>query len=203
MDLEQAIRNRRMCRDFSPEPIPDSMMQRILELAGRAPSAGFTQGLDWLVVESEEGRSSFFEATSEAAWLAAPGSMSGLLRAPVIVVPVAHPHAYVNRYGEADKATSDLSGLPAEEWPVPYWTVDASMALMLLLLAAEDAGLGALFFRLHQQASVLLEAFGVPADRQVIGAVALGRPGSARGPVGSPSHRGRRSIEESVHKERW
>ena len=57
---------------------------------------------------------------------------------------------------------------------MPYWLVDSSFAVMLLLLAATDAGLGALFFRLHHDPALLLGALGVPEGRQVIGAVALG-----------------------------
>ncbi|HEV8065890.1 MAG TPA: nitroreductase family protein [Acidimicrobiales bacterium] len=203
MDLEQAIRTRRMCRDFSPDPIPGTTLHRLLDLAARAPSAGFAQGLDWLVIESEASRRLFFEATSEKAWLAEPGPMSGLLEAPVIVVPVGNPGAYVMRYAETDKSASDLAALSPDEWPVPYWTVDASMAVMALLLAAQDAGLGALFFRLHRPSSVLLEAFGVPGPREVIGAVALGHPGPGRGPAGSPGRRRRRPLDESVHRDRW
>ena len=69
----------------------------------------------------------------------------GLLDAPVILLPFADPKAYVDRYAEPDKAATGL-GAGTDAWPAPYWTVDASMAVMTLLLAAEDAGLGALFF---------------------------------------------------------
>ena len=50
---------------------------------------------------------------------------------------VADPDAYVQRYGESDKAHTSL-GEGRDAWPVPYWTVDASMAAMVILLAAED-----------------------------------------------------------------
>ena len=45
---------------------------------------------------------------------------------------------------------------------------------MLLLLAATDEGLGALFFRLHRDPGELLATFGAPAGAEVIGAIALG-----------------------------
>jgi nitroreductase len=91
---------------------------------------------------------------------------------------------------------------------MPYWLVDASFTVMLLLLAATDEGLGALFFRLHRDPGPLLSALGVPEGRQVIGAVALGyetSPGSpeaTRSP-GSPARRVRRPIGEVVHRGRW
>ena len=78
----------------------------------------------------------------------------------------------------------------AEDWPAPYWLVDASFMVMLLLLAATDEGLGALFFRLHRDPGDLLAALGVPAGKEAIGAVALGyeaRP--AGGEAGLPEGR--------------
>ena len=92
----------------------------------------------------------------------------------MIVLPLADPAAYLARYAEVDKARSGLAGLAAADWPVPYWLVDASFSAMLMLLAARDVGLGALFFRLHQDPGPLLAALGVPEGRQVIGALALG-----------------------------
>ena len=78
---------------------------------------------------------------------------------------------------------------------MPYWLVDSSFTVMLLLLAATDEGLGALFFRLHRDPARLLEALGVPEGKQLIGAVALGYeafPGSAGasrpGRVAATSH---------------
>ncbi|MGH9169331.1 MAG: nitroreductase family protein [Acidimicrobiales bacterium] len=228
MDLEEAIRRRRMHRAFSPDPLGRPVLERLLRMAAAAPSAGFTQGVDWLVLESAVDRARFFEATCEAVWLAAPGPLGGLLRAPAILVPVADPTAYTSRYSESDKASSGLAGLPAESWPVSYWTVDAAMGVMLLLLAVEDAGLGALFFRLHRPVGVLLEAFAIPAGRQVIGAVAAGWKsdtgapvqtqgvaaalGGQRGgrlaspPLGQPGRlrrRRRRPLEEVVHWGAW
>jgi nitroreductase len=49
---------------------------------------------------------------------------------------------------------------------------------MLVLLAADDAGLGALFFRLHAPAQSVLTGLGLPEARVVIGAIALGHPAS-------------------------
>ena len=68
----------------------------------------------------------------------------GLLRAPVLVIPLVRPDAYAERYGEPDKAPSGLGDLDA--WAVPYWWVDGGMAVQTLLLAAVAEGLGACFF---------------------------------------------------------
>ncbi len=197
-----------MVRDYSGSPVPAEVLDRVLDLAQRGPSAGFSQGVDLLVLEGPAQTGQFFELTSDPEFIAEPGRLAGLLRAPVIVVPLSDPAAYVSRYLEADKSGSKLAGVPAGSWPVPYWLVDSSFAVMLLLLAATDEGLGALFFRLHKDPGALFAALGVPAGQQVIGAVALGYgvPDDARttaGLKGSPASRSRRATSDVVHRGCW
>ena len=61
------------------------------------------------------------------------------------------------------------------DWPVPYWFVDAGAALMLLLLAAIDEGLGAgRVGRSTRGCSGAPESFGIPEDVTVIALVTMG-----------------------------
>jgi len=208
VELDDVVRKRRMTRRYSGEPVPAEVLDRVLGVALRAPSAGFSQGVDLLVLEGPAQTWQFFEMTSDPEFLAGPRALRGLVRAPVIVLPIGDPNVYVARYGEPDKARSSLAGLPAEDWTVPYWLVDSSFTVMLLLLAATDEGLGALFFRLHRDPGPLLSALGVPEGKQVIGAVALGYEASSAsagtsGPAGSPGSRARRPIGDVVHRGRW
>ena len=138
-DLSEVVRNRRMSRSFTTEEVDPAAIERIISLASRAPSAGKAQGWHVVSLVGDE-TASYWDATlpeqrrDDFTW-------PGLLRAPVILVLVADPDAYVERYGESDKAHTGL-GEGRAAWPVPYWTVDASMAAMVILLAAEDEGLG-------------------------------------------------------------
>src|SRR5258706_142807 len=86
-------------------------------------------------------------------------------------------------------------------WPVPYWQIDTAFATMLLLLAAADAGLGALFFGVFRNAERLLDVLGAPAGHELIGAVALGRPLDDE--TGQSADRPRRPLDEVVHRGRW
>ena len=86
----------------------------------------------------------------------------------MIALPLADPRAYVERYSEPDKKATGL-GAGAEAWPAPYWTVDASMSVMTMLLAAEDAGLGALFFGVFRGERELRRALGIPPVMQLLG----------------------------------
>ena len=132
-----------MTRAFRPDPVPRDVLLDLIDLASRAPSAGKTQGWHLVVLEG---------ALTAAFWdVTLPVEERGtfpwprLLDAPVIALPLADPQAYLDRYSAPDKAHAGL-GSRTESWPVPYWTVDTAMSVQTLLLAAEDAGLGALFF---------------------------------------------------------
>jgi nitroreductase len=196
VELETVIARRRMYRRFLARDVPPVTVDRLIDRARRAPSAGHTQGWDWLVLEGPEQTSRFWHLDADPAWLAAPDHPA-LLAAPVIVIPLARRQAYLDRYAEADK---DASTPP--RWDVPYWMVDTAFATMLLLLAATDEGLGALFFALHGDARATVAAFGVPDDRQPLGAVALGWPDPAD-PLGRSAGRPRRSLAEQVHRGGW
>lgn len=213
MELDEVVASRRMTRRFSDRAIAGPTLRAVIEAGLHAPSAGFAQGVDFLVLEEVSARQRFWELASDRAWRErVGGSATALLPAPAIILPLADPQAYVNRYASPDKGASSLSGTPPESWPVPYWIVDASFAAMLVLLAATNTGLGALFFRLHRDAPALLAGFGVPSGCVTIGAIALGWPvDDASGEAGDgtsgsssrPSKRPRRPFEEAVHLDGW
>jgi nitroreductase len=206
MELGDAIRRRRMCRSFTDEPVDPTSVDRILDLARRAPSAGHTQGWAWLVLEGEEQTSQFWSLDADPEWLAAP-THPGLLRAPVILIPFSSPDLYRSRYTEADKAArrrpgGALASPAAADWPIPWWDVDLAFAVMLVLLGVAGEGLGALFFALHGDPHALAAGFGVPAEWRPLGAIALGWP--AADATSSPSAtRGRRTIDQVVHRGQW
>ena len=93
--------------------------------------------------------------------------------APVLIVAFSDKDAYLDRYAEPDKAA--LGRRRAEDWPAPYWHIDTGFAVLLMLLTAVDAGLGAFFFSVRNLAG-FRAAFGVPDDYHPIGALALGFP---------------------------
>lgn len=204
MEWSELVRHRRMVRDFEDRPVDRAVLDRILDDARRVPSAGFSQGIDFVVLEGAEQTARFWDRTLPPAeridfrW-------PGLLRAPVIVLPLADADAYLERYSQPDKARAGL-GESEDAWPVPYWYIDAGMAAMALLYGVVEADLGALFFGVFREERALLDDLGVPAGRRVIGAIALGHPTAAAraaGREGSPSRRARRPLDEVVHRNGW
>jgi nitroreductase len=186
-----------MVRHFDPRPLPPEVLDRILRSATRAPSAGFSQGLDLLVLEGPDAVREFWRATTDPRF----GKPYSTAEPPVIVLVLSDKQAYLDRYSAPDKAGL---GMDTEEgWPVPYWDMDAAMAVMLMLLTATDEGVGAWWFGVFHGAGALLGALGVPEGRRLAGAVALGFPAAGDRPGGSAVTRPRRPIDDIVHRGRW
>ena len=190
-----------MTRAFTAEPLPDGVLDELVELASRAPSAGKTQG--WHVIALEGAETARFWSVTLPAERREAFRWQRLLEAPVILLPFADASAYVDRYAEADKAKTGLGEGP-EAWSAPYWTIDASMAVMTLLHAAEDAGLGALFFGVFRGESELRSTLGVPEHLELLGAIALGfRAADEPHRAGSSADRKRRRPGEIIHRGTW
>lgn len=192
-----------MTRAFRPDPLLPGELDAILDAARRAPSAGFTQGVDLVVLEGAGQTARFWDVTLPAGERRDSFWWPALLAAPVLVLPVAGAAAYVRRYAEPDKSSTGL-GEGADRWPVAYWTVDASFAAMAIQYAAVAAGLGVLFFGIPGPWAPVLDALGVPEGYDAIGAVALGYPADdASTATGSPARRPRRPAEEVIHRGGW
>ena len=188
-----------MVRDYDPDrPVPADLRERLLAHAIRAPSAGFSQGWAFLVLETAEERDRFWAATTDDG--APDGWLTRMRRAPLLVVPLSHKQAYLDRYAEPDKGATDRD---ESSWPVPYWDIDTGMAALLILLTVVDEGLAACFFGIQpDRHAPFREAFGVPAAYTPIGSITVGYPGTDD--KRSPSlRRGRRGVDEVVHRGRW
>jgi nitroreductase len=110
MELRDVVRRRRMVRRFDPEPLAPAVLERILHSATRAPSAGFSQGLDLVVLEGPEAVRGFWRATTDP------------------------------RYGQPDKAGLGMdteAGWPAPYWDMD---AAMAVMLMLLTAVDEGVG---------------------------------------------------------------
>ncbi len=199
MEYYELLARRRMYRHFSRDPIPEIALQRILDSATRGPSAGFTQGFDFLVLNESDALERFWDLALTQQWRDGTRSHQGLWNAPVVVIPLANPQAYLERYSEADKS---YSGLTREhDWPVPYWFVDTAFASMLILNSVVNENLGALFFGLFRNVSEIKNSFKIPERFIPIGAIAIGHPTS--NDISSSLRRGRRPRSSQFHMNRF
>ena len=204
MEFADVLRRRRMVRRFDPDrPVQPAALEAVLYAAQRAPSAGFSQGWDFVVLVEDDDRARFWSASGDPATAsgAAPDRwLAGVSAAPVLVLCLSDPDTYLDRYAEPDKGWADRD--PAR-WPVPYWDVDTGMAAMLMLLAAVEEGLGGWFFGITHGERELLDRFGVPPDLRPIGILGFGYRAADEEPSGSWMKRRRRPLAEQVHRNGW
>lgn len=204
MEFQDVVRTRRMHRRFTDQPVAADAVDRITRNAVRAPSAGFSQGWAFVVLDTAQDRDRFWAASTPqdaerserdmSAWLA------GMRTAPVIVLALASKAAYLRRYAEKDKGWEDLD---EARWPVPFWHVDVGMASLLMLQTAVDEGLGACFFGVPPEHVPAVRAeLGIPDEYEITGVVAVGHPADG-GAKGSPTRRRRKPLDEVVHRGGW
>lgn len=196
MNLADAVRSRRMVRNFTDEPVAAAALERMLDLARHGPSAGFTQGQDFVVVTEASTRRAIAELVGEQEYVEA-GFDPFVSRAPVLIVPCTNEAAYHRRYQEPDKIAADGSEI---NWPVPYWFMDVGCAVMIILLAALSEGLAAGFAGAFDLPA-LRRLLDIPQEVTPVGVIPIGHPAPDKR---SPSlKRGRRPLRTVVHRERW
>lgn len=201
MDFSDLLKRRKSVRAYERRPIPHDVLDRIMASVRHAPSAGFTQGNEYLVLDEPGAVLDFWTHTEDARDPLTREQQ--LVLPPVVILPLANRQAYLDRYSMPDKAGAGLE--QAERWPVPYWDIDAGMASMLILLAAVNEGLGAWFFGISSGEPALLKRFGVPETFKPIGAIGLGYPAPSdpNTALASPTRIPRRPVDALVHRNGW
>jgi nitroreductase len=196
MEFEEIVRKRRMVRHFQERPVPPDTINRILDLAQHAPSAGFSQGQSFIVVQNRKTKQEIAELCGEKSYLDA-GFDPFISGAPVLIIPCVSEAAYHRRYQEADKINDDGSEI---SWPVPYWHMDIGCSVMIALLAIVNEGLDAGFAGAHDL-NALRGLLGIPDEVTPVGVIPIGYRAPDRP---SPSlKRGRKPDAEFIHRERW
>jgi nitroreductase len=158
-----------MVRHYEAEPIPRETLERIVATVRRAPSGGFSQGQRLLVVDDPVLLAQIASIGGDAPEGVEPWFGSS----PAQIFVMTREADYHERYQRDDK----LQDGEEIEWPVPFWHVDAGAALMLILLAAIDEGLGAAVYGVFpDEAARLRELLKIPADFAMVAGITLGRP---------------------------
>ncbi len=122
MEFFETIIRRRSVRAFKKDPVEEWKINRLLEVANLAPSAGDLQAYEIIVVKDEDRK----RRLSEAAL-----GQEFITEAPVVFVFLSNPKRSARRYG---KRGIDL-----------YCLQDATIAASYLQLAATALGLGSVW----------------------------------------------------------
>lgn len=198
MSLYELLKKRRAVRSYTGERVSRETLERIARAARRAPSAGYSQGLRLLVIDDPE------TIAALAAWQDDDRSRRWFGNAAAHILVLTREQDYHDRYNQPDKlaATGGVEVL----WPVPFWHVDAGAALMLVLLAALEEGLGAGLYGVPvEEDARWRELLGLPAELTIVSGVTVGYP--AEDPdwerATSVFSQRRRAQDDVVRWNRW
>ena len=168
MTVYESIETRKSIRDYEKRPVEPEKLQRILEAGRLAPTALCSNATRFVVVDDPELMKKVQAACMGQALLG---------KAPMAVVVCSDS----TRNMGCDQRAS---------------TVDCSIALSFMMLAAAEEGLGTCWIGGFTQ-EPLKEALGIPAEYDVVALTPLGYPAEE----GLP--RNRKPLEELVYHNGW
>src|SRR5215471_3970653 len=196
--LYDLLKQRRAVRSYTGERVSREALERIARAARRGPNAGYSQGLRILVVDDP--------ATIEqlAAMQEDERSQAWFRSAAAHILVLTREQDYHDRYNQPDKLA--VTGGVEVLWPVPFWHVDAGAALMLVLLAALEEGLGAGVYGVPvEEDERWRELLAIPDDLTIVTGITVGHP--AEDPdwdrASSVFSQRRRAHDEVVRWNRW
>jgi nitroreductase len=174
MELDRVIRMRKMIRRYDGnKQVSESLLNKLLANACKAPSAGHTQVQEFIIVKDAVAKRKLRKASAD---------QEQVEEAPVLIVVCSNTTRSVGRYGQRGKEF--------------YSIIDGAFASMLILLTATNEGLGAGFVGAFDDDKVS-EILGLPESVRPIGIIALGYPDE------EPPKLDRITKETLVHYERW
>jgi len=177
MDVFEAMRERRSCRSFKPDPVETEKVDRILEAGTWAPSPLNAQPWEFIVITSPEVRGRVYEESERCrAWALEKSGWGWLEKYAVDFVRQAP--LLISVVGDPKKTGVDSI---QEEGNVAYQHACAA-AIQNMLLAAHALGLGGLWLTLFDRNN-LRKILGVPPERMPVGVLCLGTPEKPARPV--------------------
>jgi nitroreductase len=198
MEFAHVVTTRRMVRNFRADPVPADKLERILDLTQHYPSAGFSQGVAFVIVANAETRKKIGVLQGEEDYYAGRRRFHKWISgAPVVIVACVSEKIYHDRYREPDKLRPDGTEI---DWPAPYWFFDVGAACMIILLAAVNEGLAAGFAGIYRT-NEIRALLGIPEHFHPVGTISLGYRAKD---VPSPSlKRGRKPRKDVIRYEHW
>lgn len=196
MDFDEVIKRQRSRRSFTQDPVDRAVLDRVFRASQKAPSAGFSQGTCFLVLEGDD--AGFF-------WDTAFPSQAKALdhRSPVVAIPMCNKQVYLDRYAEPDKQALPVDLSVEESWPTPFWITDQSFASMIVLLACTNEGLASWYLGISTGWPEISARFNVPKGWEQLGAIAIGHHAGAETIGPATSRRARKAFEEHAVYGGW
>jgi nitroreductase len=171
MSLSDAIIKRRSIRTYKKQELPQATVEKLLEAARQAPSAGNVQPWEFVVAKTQKIK----EASSNAAY-----GQNSLLEASVIIVVCVDEKRAAESYGQRGKTL--------------YCIQDTAAAIQNILLTACSLELGTCWIGAFKEAEVK-KAIKAPKEMRPVALIPVGFPNE------SPKAKLRRPLTEIVHWE--
>ena len=171
MELSEAIKGRRSIRAFKPQDVPDETIEKLIDAARYAPSAGNIQPWTFVIAKKMETKKKLAKAAYNQTFVE---------QAPVVIVVCADENRASMRYGRRGATL--------------YCIQDTAAAIQNILLTAYSLGLGTCWvgaFNEDEAKQVLRASEGM----RPVAMIPVGYPNK------TPSQRAKRPLNRIVHHE--
>ena len=169
MDFFEVVNQRHSIRAYDNKLIEPETLQRILQAANKAPSAGNLQAYEVYLVCDDQHKTSLLAAAYDQEFVA---------QAPIVLVFCAHAERSADRYKERG---TDL-----------YCVQDATIACTYAMLAATALGLSTVWVGAFDEDKVRI-TIGAPLGQRPVAMLPIGYAAEP------PRNRPRRKLSELVH----
>jgi nitroreductase len=173
MDVYEAIMGRRSVRAFKSDDVSPEIVEKLIDAARQAPSAGNIQPWEFIIVRKSEIKRSLVEAASGQTFIE---------EAPVVIVVCANENRSSQGYGVRGKTL--------------YCLQDTAAATQNLLLFAYSIGLGTCWVGAFREDEAR-KALKIPSGIRPVAIIPIGYAAEA------PQPRSRRAINLIVHHEKF
>jgi nitroreductase len=171
MDVFDAIKGRRSVRAFKSTPVKEEDLQKILEAAVLAPSAGNRQPWEFVVVKNQETKQKLVQAALGQSFIA---------EAPVVIVVCTNAERSSSRYGDRGATL--------------YSIQDTAAAVQNIHLAAYALGYATCWIGAFDETAAA-KVIRAPAGVRPVAIIPIGRADE------EPSAPSRIPLEKVVHEE--
>jgi len=171
MEVLEAIRKRRSIRSFKSVDVPEDVVEKLIDAARWAPSAGNIQPWEFVIVRGSETKRKLATAALNQTFIS---------EASVVIVVCANRDRSSRGYGSRGETL--------------YCIQDTAAATQNILLTATALGLGSCWVGAFNEEEVR-KVIKAPREIRPVAIIPIGYPAE------SPAPRPRRPLNEVIHRE--